>query len=199
MEIEILTGRQKQMLDFIRDKIADRGYGPTVREIGLRFLIKSPNGVMCHLKALERKGLISREGYSARAIQVTDYKPGTELPLLGAVAAGTPVHAATLEDRLNFHELFGGTNHFALKVRGHSMIEDHIDDGDYVVIKGQETAKNGDRVVAMLDGEVTLKRLQKTKDRLILYPANGDLQPIEVKQGSEIRIIGVLLGVIRKC
>ena len=67
------------------------------------------------------------------------------------------------------------------------------------MIKGQETAKNGDRVVAMLDGEVTLKRLQKTKDRLILYPANGDLQPIEVKQGSEIRIIGVLLGVIRKC
>ena len=95
MEQEFLTVRQQEILDFIRARIGDRGYGPTVREIGIRFEIRSPNGVMCHLKALERKGLISRESYSARAIQVTDYKPGTELPLLGSVAAGQPIQAAT--------------------------------------------------------------------------------------------------------
>ncbi len=199
MEQEFLTVRQQEILDFIRERISDRGYGPTVREIGIRFEIRSPNGVMCHLKALERKGLISRESYSARAIQVTDYKPGTELPLLGSVAAGQPIQAATMDDRLNFNDLFGGHNHFTLKVRGQSMIEDHIDDGDYVVIKGQETARNGERVVAMVDGEVTLKKFQKTKDLITLQPANESIKPIEVRPGADIKILGVLVGVLRKC
>src|SRR5262245_25338851 len=90
-----LTERQREIYDFIREKIESRGYGPTVREIGGAFDIRSPNGVMCHLKALEKKGLIHREGFSARAIQLIDYKPGSVgLPLLGAVAAGKPVFAA---------------------------------------------------------------------------------------------------------
>ena len=199
MDQESLTGRQQQILDFIRERIGDRGYGPTVREIGQEFEIRSPNGVMCHLKALEKKGLISRESHSARAIQVTDYKPGTELPLLGNVAAGQPIQAATIDERLNFNDLFGGANHYALKVRGQSMIEDHIDDGDYVVIKGQETARNGERVVAMIDGEVTLKKFHKSKDLITLIPANESLRPIEVRPGSDIRILGVLVGVMRKC
>src|SRR5881397_3300791 len=123
-----LTERQREIYEFIRHKIESRGYGPTVREIGTAFEIKSPNGVMCHLKALEKKGLIIREGFSARAIQLVDHRrPGAELPLLGLVAAGAPLAAAPQEDRLNFGELFGGDNHFALQVRGQSMIEDHID------------------------------------------------------------------------
>lgn len=198
-EQDSLTERQQHILEFIRDQIAVRGYGPTVREIGNQFGIKSPNGVMCHLKALEKKGLITRESYSARAIQVTDYKPGTELPLLGNVAAGTPIQAAALDEKLNFHDLFCGPNHYTLKVRGQSMIEDHIDDGDYVVIKGQETARNGERVVAMVDGEVTLKKFHKTKDHITLIPSNKDLRPIEVKPGVDVRILGVLVGVLRKC
>src|SRR5437764_6981157 len=127
-----LTDRQREIYEFIREKIEGRGYGPTVREIGVAFDIKSPNGVMCHLKALEKKGLIIREGFSARAIQLVDHRPpATELPLLGLVAAGSPLAAEQQSERLNFNELFGGSNHFALKVKGQSMIEDHSDDGEY--------------------------------------------------------------------
>src|SRR6516225_5534075 len=100
-----LTERQREIYDFIREKIEGRGYGPTVREIGLNFDIKSPNGVMCHLKALEKKGLIKREGFSARAIQLLDHKtPGTGLPLLGVVAAGSPTQAVAQDEHLDFKE-----------------------------------------------------------------------------------------------
>src|SRR5262249_10804458 len=138
-----LTERQREIYDFIKGKIESRGYGPTVREIGESFEIRSPNGVMCHLKALEKKGLIVRKGFSARAIQLVDHRPPSHgLPLLGAVAAGSPVEAVANEERLDFDALFTGPDHFALQVRGQSMIEDHIDDGDFVVIKKQETARD---------------------------------------------------------
>jgi repressor LexA len=195
-----LTERQREIYDFIRDKIETRGYGPTVREIGLGFDIKSPNGVMCHLKALEKKGLIIREGFSARAIQWVDYHPGAAgLPLLGLVAAGSPLAAEAQDERLEFNDLFGGPDHFALKVRGESMIEDHIDDGDYVVIRKQETAANGERVVAMIDNEVTLKRFYRDKHNIRLEPSNGKMQPIIVEPDSDTRILGLLVGVLRKC
>jgi repressor LexA len=196
-----LTERQREIYDFIRQKIDSRGYGPTVREIGLGFEIKSPNGVMCHLKALEKKGLIKREGFSARAIQIIDHRPpDADLPLLGRVAAGAPIAAIeTAEDRLNLNELLNGPNHFALMVRGQSMIEDHIDDGDYVIIRQQETANNGERVVAMIDDEVTLKRYYRTSGQIRLEPANGTMKPIYVDPHADIRILGVLVGVLRKC
>src|SRR2546422_668295 len=189
-----LTQRQKDIYEFIRDKIESRGYGPTVREIGLGFGIKSPNGVMCHLKALEKKGLIIRQEFSARAIQLVDHHPASvSLPLLGNVAAGSPVEALEQRERLEFGDLFGGPNQFALKVRGQSMIEDHIDDGDFVVINKQETARNGERVVAMIDGEVTLKRYHEEADAIRLEPANGTMKPITVPKG-QAQILGVLVG-----
>src|SRR5437868_8470748 len=176
-----LTQRQKEIYDFIRERIEQRGYGPTVREIGLGFNIKSPNGVMCHLKALEKKGLIIRQEFSARAIQLVDHRgPSVGLPLLGNVAAGSPVEALEDAERLEFGDLFGGPNQFALKVRGVSMIEDHIADGDFVVIQKKETARNGERVVAMINGEVTLKRFYEDADSVRLEPANGAMQPIVV-------------------
>jgi repressor LexA len=194
-----LTERQKQIYEFIKHKIESRGYGPTVREIGLGFNIKSPNGVMCHLKALEKKGLIIRQEFSARAIQLVDHKPPTSgLPLLGNVAAGSPVEALEQAERLDFGDLFSGPNRFALKVRGLSMIEDHIDDGDFVVIHKQETARNGDRVVAMINGEVTLKRYYEDANSVRLEPANGKMQPIIVPKG-DAQILGLLVGVVRKC
>src|SRR6266849_2947546 len=102
-----LTARQREIYDFIRSKIEGRGYGPTVREIGQGFDIKSPNGVMCHLKALEKKGLIKREGFSARAIMLVDRRPhSVGLPFLGVVAAGTPTQAVPQDDRLEFSDLF---------------------------------------------------------------------------------------------
>jgi repressor LexA len=195
-----LTDRQKEIYEFIREKIERRGYGPTVREIGLAFDIKSPNGVMCHLKALEKKGLIKREGFSARAIELIDHRPPSAgLPFLGLVAAGTPTQAIEQDERLHFDDLFAGSNHFALKVRGQSMIEDHIEDGDYVVIRKQETAANGERVVAMIDSEVTLKRYFQDKNQVRLEPANSKMAPILVNTEADARILGVLVGVLRKC
>ena len=199
-DFSALTDRQREIYDFIREKIESRGYGPTVREIGTAFEIKSPNGVMCHLNALVKKGLILREGHSARAIQLVDHRrPGAELPLLGLVAAGAPLAATEQDERLSFGELFGGPDHFALRVRGRSMIEDHIEDGDYVVIRKQESAENGERVVAMIDNEVTLKRFRRDKGQVRLDPANSDMQPIVVDPNSEARILGVLVGVLRRC
>jgi repressor LexA len=195
-----LTPRQREIYDFIKEKIETRGYGPTVREIGLGFEIRSPNGVMCHLKALEKKGLIVREGFSARAIRLVDHRPpAQDLPLMGLVAAGAPLGAEQQDDHLNFNELFGGANHFALKVKGQSMIEDHIADGDYVVIRKQDNAENGARVVAMIDNEVTLKRFHREKGQVRLDPANGKMQPITVDPNSDAKILGVLVGVLRKC
>lgn len=199
-DFNVLTPRQREIYNFIREKIEERGYGPTVREIGKAFGIKSPNGVMCHLKALQSKGMILRELNSARAIQLVDYKPGqTELPLLGKVAAGVPISAVVTEERLNFNDLFGGANHYALRVRGNSMIEDHINDGDYVVIRQQEIANNGERVVAMIDDEVTLKRFYKDRQGIRLDPANPEMEPIRVDPEAQTSILGVLVGVLRKC
>ncbi len=198
-----LTERQREIYEFIRDKIESRGYGPTVREIGQAFEIRSPNGVMCHLKALEKKGLIKREGFSARAIQLVDHRPPSHgLPLLGTVAAGSPVEAvANVDERLDFDALFSGPEHYALKVRGQSMIEDHIDDGDFVVIKKQDSARDGERVVARIDNEVTLKRYYNEKGKIRLEPANSTMQPIVLDESKHLNteILGVLVGVLRRC
>ncbi len=195
-----LTSRQKEINAFIRNKIEARGYGPTVREIGEAFNIQSPNGVMCHLKALVKKGLIERKLRSARAIQLVDYQPPSPgLPFLGAVAAGAPLEAVENPDRLELGDLFNGPDYFVLQVHGQSMIEDHIDDGDYVVIKKKPTASNGERVVAMLDNEVTLKRFFEEKDHIRLEPANGSLEPIIVPKSESPEILGILAGVVRKC
>jgi repressor LexA len=196
-----LTDKQRQVYEFIKEKIESRGYGPTVREIGDAFDIQSPNGVMCHLNALVTKGFILRKGKSARAIQLVDHRrPGSaELPLMGLVAAGNPTQAVEQQDRLDFSDLFCGSDHYALKVRGQSMIEDHIDDGDYVVIRRQETAENGERVVVMIDNEVTLKRFHREKGQIRLDPANGRMKPIYLDPKADNRILGVLVGVLRKC
>jgi len=195
-----LTDRQREIYEFIRGKIESRGYGPTVREIGEAFDIRSPNGVMCHLKALVKKGLITRQDRSARAIQLIDHRPPSAgVPLMGIVAAGTPIDSPPQEDRLNFSEMFAGPDRFALRVRGHSMIENHIDDGDFVIIRKQHTAQNGDRVVMMVNNEVTLKRYYHERDHIRLEPANGSMDPIIVKESEEPKILGVLVGVMRKC
>lgn len=199
-----LTERQHEIYNFIKLKIESRGYGPTVREIGDAFGIKSPNGVMCHLKALEKKALIKREGRHARAIQLLDYQLGGDrtgfaLPMLGNVAAGAPLPTGQQDEQFEFQDVFGGKDRFILKVKGNSMIEDHIEDGDFVVIRKQEDAANGERVVAMVDGEVTLKKFYREKDHLRLEPCNGALSPIIVDATRDAKVLGVLVGVLRKC
>ncbi len=195
-----LTERQKDIYHFIREKIETRGYGPTVREIGDGFQIKSPNGVMCHLKALEKKGLISREGRSARAIKLCDHRPPAQgLPFFGKVAAGVPIPASEQGERLEIDQIFSGPDRFVMQVRGDSMIDSHIQDGDFVVIQKQEVAANGERVVAMVDNEVTLKRFYKEKDHVRLEPENSTMSPIIVQPNQDPQVLGILVGVIRRC
>jgi repressor LexA len=198
-DLEALTSRQREIYSFIRSKIQGRGYGPTVREIGLQFHIKSPNGVMCHLKALQKKGLIHREPNMSRAIQLLD-DPTTAQPagvkMLGRIAAGSPIEAVEQDEELAFTEWQGADDKFALRVAGDSMIEAHIADGDYVVIHRQEQARDG-QIVAVRDdnGEATLKRFFKEKNRVRLEPANKTMKPI---YRDRVSILGVLVGVVRK-
>lgn len=192
-----LTQRQLEVYEFIRDKIQNRGYGPTVREIGEQFEIKSPNGVMCHLKALEKKGLIIREPNMSRAIQIApEALEAKGLPLVGRVAAGVMHEAIEQSDRIDFGTMFTKKNLFVLEVRGDSMIEAQIADGDYVVIHKQKTASPGQMVVAQTeDGEATLKFWFPEKNRIRLQPANSTMDPIYV---NDARVLGVVAGVVRK-
>ena len=194
-----LTERQQAVYEFIRDKIRNRGYGPTVREIGYEFDISSPNGVVCHLKALEKKGLIKREQNLSRAIQLVA-EPIFErgLPLAGQIAAGVLHEAVEQDERVDFGEMFDPRNKnlFVLQVKGDSMVEDQIADGDYVVIQKQRTARKGQIVVAMTDeGEATLKRWFPEKNRIRLEPANSTMKPIYVKNA---KVLGAVVGVVRK-
>ena len=198
-QFESLTKRQSEVYNFIRMQIRGRGYGPTVREIGERFKIRSPNGVMCHLKALEKKGLIRREANMSRAIQLaTEAAHERSLPLAGRIAAGVLHEAVEQHDRVDFGVMFDAADQdlFVLEVSGDSMIEDQIADGDYVIVRRQATASKGQIVVALTDeNEATLKRWFPERKRIRLEPANAKMKPIYVKNA---RVLGVVVGVVRK-
>jgi repressor LexA len=195
-----LTTKQQRIYDFICQRIEDRGYPPTIRDIGTAFDIRSPNGVMCHLKALEKKGFIVRDGKSARAIRPVHRRGHRQgLPFKGLVAAGSPMQAEAQDERIDLHGLFAGPDTYVLQVRGQSMIESHIADGDYVIIRKKDAASNGERVVAVVDGEYTLKRFYRRQNLIELRPENGAMSPIVVEPGRDIRIEGILVGVVRKC
>ena len=200
-DTDALTPRQREIYFFIRSKIQGRGYGPTVREIGLEFHIKSPNGVMCHLKALQKKGLIHREPNMSRAIQLLDDPTTAPAPtgikLLGRIAAGPMSEAIEQADEeLELADWQGAEDKFALRVNGNSMIDEHIADGDFVVIRRQETARDG-QIVAVRDeeGEATLKRIFREKNRVRLEPANKTMKPIF---RDRVDVLGILVGVVRK-
>lgn len=192
-----LTSRQRDIYEFLKDKIINRGYGPTVREIGGHFGIRSPNGVMCHLKALEKKGLITRESHMSRAIQLSNPpRHKTNLPLAGQIAAGKPVLAEGQSERVDFAPLFDADDHFCLKVKGDSMIDDQIADGDYVVVRRQNTCRDGEIVVALVENQdATLKRFYKEAHRIRLEPANSSMKPI---YSNSVEVLGVVIGVIRR-
>ena len=194
-----LTERQREVYEFIRDKMRNRGYGPTVREIGRQFDIRSPNGVMCHLKALERKGMINRERNMSRAIELAAEPIRRRgLPLAGRIAAGVLHEAIEQNEEVDFGDLFDSDNRnlMVLEVDGDSMIEDQIADGDYVVVERRPTARKGRIVVALSEeNEATLKRWFPEKGRIRLEPANRTMKPIFVKNA---RVLGVVVGVVRK-
>jgi repressor LexA len=196
-ELDQLTPRQRDVYKYIRERIRSRGYGPTVREIGANFKIRSPNGVMCHLRALEKKGLITREPNMSRAIQLsTEPVEGKGLPLAGRIAAGMLHEAVEQHEFLDFGELFDADRHFALEVSGDSMIEDQIADGDYVVVRKQSSASPGQIVVASVDeDQATLKRWFPEANRIRLEPSNRSMKPIYVK---DAKVMGVVVGVVRR-
>jgi len=192
-----LTQRQQDIFDLIRELIIQRGYGPTVREIGAHFGISSPNGVMCHLKALERKGLIVRHAKQSRAIELVDAadRGRFAMQMAGVVAAGPTALAFEQKERIDLGEILFRPNRFVLRVSGDSMIDAHITDGDYVVVEPADSAQPGQMVVAQTgEGEATLKYWFPEANHVRLQPANKEMAPILVK---DAKVIGIAVGVVR--
>lgn len=215
--MEDITDRQKEILTFIQRTTEDRGFPPTIREIGEEMDIRSTNGVNDHLKALERKGFLTRGEQQSRSLVPTkrarmilglgakkNDANMIEVPLLGRVAAGAPILAQeNIEDTVRIDSfLLGGNGKevFALRVKGNSMIEDGIHDGDFIFVKKAPSAAVGEIVVALIEDEATVKRYFPEGDRIRFQPANKDMEPIYVAK-SEFRqtmILGRVVGVYRK-
>jgi len=212
-----ITDRQKEILTFIQRTTEERGFPPTIREIGEEMDIRSTNGVNDHLKALERKGFLTRGEQQSRSLVPTKRArmilglgakkhdaTMIDVPLLGRVAAGAPILAQeNVEDTVRIDSfLLGGNGKevFALRVKGNSMIEDGIHDGDFIFVKKAPSAAVGEIVVALIEDEATVKRYFPEGDRIRFQPANKDMEPIYVSK-SEFRqtmILGRVVGVYRK-
>jgi repressor LexA len=196
-----LTPTQRRAACWIRDFIMEHDYAPTLAEIADGLGVAKPT-VQQYLQALEEKGIIARQRYAHRSIEIVDadYAPGggTELPLLGRIAAGRPIEAVEVPETVDVGDALGlrdGGELFALEVRGDSMIEEGIFDGDYAVVERREAAENGQTVVALLpDGTATLKKLYREKGRIRLQPAHPDMEPIYT---DEVTVQGVVRGVFR--
>jgi len=229
--VQGLTRRQEQILQFITQRIEEQGYPPTIREIGEEMGIRSTNGVNDHLKALERKGALVRDGLKSRALRPVDMPlsgsgaaeaparmagdvtpamiPGqgdtVGIPVLGRVAAGAPILADENPEATVYVDRFfvGPTQEdqlYALRVSGDSMIEAGIHDGDYIFVRKQLQARRGDIVVAMIDGEATVKRYEPDGDVIRFVPENASMEPIVVRK-SDFRatsLLGIVVGVYRK-
>jgi len=198
----MLTKRQKQLYDYVRAYIAAHGYAPTIEEIGAEFHLASPATVHKHLTNLEKKGAIRRQSNYSRAIEVVAQEKKSaaiELPMLGYVAAGRPIEAIETTDSISVpEELVRRGPTFVLRVRGDSMIEDGICDGDYVIVEERSTPENGETVVALIDGGATVKRFHREPGGNIrLVPANATMQPLVVKD-ADLTIRGVVVAVMRK-
>lgn len=204
-----LTTRQKSVYEFIESYILQKGYGPTVREIAEAVHLSSPSTVHVHLKTLEEKGYIVRDPLKSRSITLpgkheqeeafgsTGSSNTLSLPLVGNVAAGEPILAEhNVETTLQLPtEIVGDSASFILAVHGESMIEAGINDGDYVVVKEQQVARNGEIIVALIDDGATVKRFFKEKDHIRLQPENSTMDPIITR---DCTIVGKVVAVLRK-
>jgi repressor LexA len=202
-----LTKKQRKTLDFIITFIEQKGYSPSYREIANGLKLSSVATVAQHVDTLVEKGFLEKGNNSARSlipveeVQASINEPGIGLPVLGLIAAGSPIetitgHQETLEVPAF---MVGSKNSYVLQVKGQSMVEDGIHDGDYIVVQEKEVPSNGDTVVALLNnGEATLKKYYKEANRIRLQPANSAMEPIYVEPGTPIKIQGVLIGLIRK-
>ena len=198
-----LTRRQKEILDYLGRHIERKGYAPTIEEIGDHFGLSSLATVHKHLTNLQEKGLIKRAWNRSRALELVPTEVAVravELPLLGRVAAGTPIEAVQSTETIFVPEdMVGRKSTYVLQVKGDSMIEEQIRDGDYVIVEDRKTARDGEMVIALLEGEnVTLKKLYREGGgKVRLQPANSRMKPIFVDQ-ADVRVQGVVIGVLRK-
>lgn len=199
-----LSPRQRQILEFIRSEVMKKGYPPSVREVGQAVGLSSSSTVHAHLGKLEEKGYIRRDPTKPRAIELLDRANGenirtdvVQVPVVGKVTAGAPILAVeNIEEYFPLpKEIAGDGETFMLKVRGNSMIEAGILNDDYVVVRRQSHAENGDIVVALLEDEATIKRFFRETDHVRLQPENPHMQPIFVR---DVQILGKVIGVFRK-
>ncbi len=198
-----LTPRQLDVLVAVRNYRHLHGYAPTMQELA-DMLGTSKVTIFEHVGALERKRVIRRDKHKARSLEIVaderlpDENRPTKLPLLGSIAAGSPIEAIENREELDLEALFASKQGvYVLRVRGESMIEDHLCDGDFVVIERRESAKNGEQVVALLDtGEATLKRYYREGGKVRLQPANSSMEP-RIVDADRVRVQGVVIGVLR--
>ena len=197
-----LTKRQREILDYLNEFIEQHGYAPSLEEIGRRFGLSSLATVHKHLTNLQDKGFIRRAWNRSRSVELVPTRMGgraLDLPLLGYVAAGAPIEAVVSNETVTVPEdLVGTRDTYALRVRGNSMIDEQIRDGDLVVVEDRQTAHNGEMVIALLEGsEVTLKKFYRENGHIRLQPANDAVAPIIVK-GDEVKVQGVVVGIMRR-
>jgi repressor LexA len=200
--VQPLTKRQREILDYLDEFIQQHGYAPSLEEIGRRFGLSSLATVHKHLTNLQEKGFIRRSWNRSRSVELVPTKVtarSLELPLMGYVAAGAPIEAVAAAESIAVPEtLAGKQDTYVLRVRGDSMIDEHIRDGDFVIVEDRKTAENGEMVIALLGGtDVTLKTLFRENGRVRLQPANPTMQPIVI-DAADLRVQGVVVGVMRK-
>ena len=201
-----LTKRQKQIFDYIKEFIRKQGYAPSIDEMRRKFGLGSVATIHKHLKFLEQKNLIRRAPHQSRAIELIP-QPGfggsssVQVPLLGTIAAGHPIEAIATDESIAVpEEMLAGGSTYVLRVRGDSMIDEQICDGDFVIIEDRKAARNGEVVVALIDGEeVTLKKYYDEGETVRLQPANPAMDPIILdKRSGDLAIQGIVIGVLRK-
>lgn len=198
-----LTLKQRELLDFLKDFIMEKGFPPTLREVASHFGLRGPRGPQKTLIILEKKGFIRKMPGVSRAIEITGFSSNrtVAVPLLGRVRAGEPALAIeNIEEYIRLDRSFVSSKDvFLLRVQGDSMIDAHIQDGDFALVKPQSNAENGEIVVALIEDEATIKRIFTKTDLICLEPAHPTMEPIIIKKGEKgVSIVGKVVGIFRK-
>ncbi|MDP2971154.1 MAG: transcriptional repressor LexA [Deltaproteobacteria bacterium] len=198
-----LTARQKELFDFLKEFFLEKGFPPTLREMASHFGLKGPRGPQKTLNILERKGYIRKIPGESRAIEILGFSSSNiiSIPIVGRVRAGDPILAIeNIEGYFNLDRSFTSSKDvFFLRVQGDSMIDAHIQDGDFALVKPQSNAENGEIVVALIEDEATIKRIFTERDLIRLEPANPTMEPIVIKKGEEkVSLVGKVVGIFRK-
>jgi repressor LexA len=201
-----LTPTQRKVLNFLKNYIREKGYPPTLREIASHFGLKGPRSPQKTISILERKGHLRKIPGGSRAIEILSFPPVRSsqiipIPIVGRVKAGEPILAIeNIEGYFNLdRSLASSDDIFLLRVQGDSMIDAHIQDGDFALVKPQPNAENGEIVVALIEDEATIKRIFKKRDLIRLEPANPDMEPIIIKKGEKkVTVVGKVIGIFRK-